>query len=165
MKSHLRALGFSWTWILLLGAWPAAAQPHELAVLPAQPTSVDAVGLQVFGKFPGGDRFIPSPTQSRDNFLVRLDTKAVYPGVPMYFEPYEHRVLLGGLPPGHYRVEYFVEVFPAPIAPGAPEPPPDAVLEFDVQLASPVVPTLAGGALALLAAALAAGGILVLRRG
>jgi len=160
MKRHLRALGLSWTWFLLLGAWPAAAQPHELAVLPPQPTTADAVSLRVFGEFPGGDLLIDAPTLSRDGFLVRLDTTAVYPGAPMDYEPYEYRVPLGRLPPGHYRVEYFVEAVIG--APGVPDP--DAVLEFDVRLASPDVPTLNGGALAFLAAALAVGGILVLRR-
>ena len=148
-------LKFQLASLLLLFILTFNASAHSLAVDPAMPTASDSVTILVTGDWPGGGG--PGITGwVRSDTSIRIDAFGVLPGIPQPIIPYQLMVDIGRLPPGHFYVDYYIDVLaapgPSPESQGPLAPLPDATLEFDVLASTAPIPALSIAALTLLVA-------------
>ena len=138
------------------------ASAHSLSVSPVLPTNEDAVTIIVTGHW--AECCGPAITGwLRSGTSIRIDAFGVVPGIPSPVIPYKFQVDIDKLPPGRYRVDYYLDFLAGPAPPPA-SPQPDAFLEFDVLTAPAPIPVLTPGTFILFSVLLLLPAIFTLRK-
>lgn len=140
------------TLFFLLAFFVDVTEAHQVTVNPSQPTDDQNITIEVTGNLPEGGG--PSFNQwVQAGNVIRIYATGVLPGIPRPIIPYYFDVEIGRLPPGVYIVEYYLELFAAPIQPpGVQAPPtlPVATISFQVLSAPARIPALSVRGLILL---------------